>query len=58
MKLITISFDEAVDISVFLPGAEVELKYEEVARIGKVLSATIMEDTPALEGNYHIAPIE
>ena len=57
MKLITIRFEDTVDIAPLAIGTNVTVSDGKTSVQGKVMSATVIEEPPTLEGDYHIVPV-
>ena len=58
MKLLTINFEDTVDIGSLSPGTEIEVILDAETATAKVVAITTMEDPPTLEGDYHIEPLQ
>lgn len=57
MKLLTIRFKDTVDISPLAVGTDVVVSDGTTTASGNVMSRTVMEEPPTIEGDYHIEPI-
>ena len=58
MKLLVIQFDDAEDISVFVPETEVTVARDATLVLGKVMANIHMVEPPSLDGDFHITAIE